>query len=230
MIFAHGHTVSDPASRYSTLLQRWAGAGYVVAAPTFPLSSTRLAFGLSDLANQPADVSFVLSQLLALSAAPNGPYTGLIASGRIAVAGHSLGGMTALGVTANSCCADERIKAAVVLAGAERSFLTGSFFTGLKPVPIMIVHGDRDGTVPFADGRKVCTDAAPPKVMLTLLGGDHSSPFGGASGTGDGQARLVATAFLEFLDRYVKELVEGLGRLRAAAAGRPDLRLEVVEA
>jgi dienelactone hydrolase len=225
LIFAHGHTVSDPGAAYDGLLQSWAAAGYVVAAPTFPLSSTRLPGGLADLASQPADVSFVLSQLLGLSATPGGPYAGVIDPDRVGMAGHSLGGMTTVGVTANTCCVDGRFKAAVVLAGAERSFRREGFFPATPHIPTMVVHGDADRTVSFADGRKVFNDAHPPKVMLTLVGGDHLSPYTGDSSSSF--ARLVTAATVDFFDRYVKGDTGGLERLRSLAAGNPDARLEV---
>ena len=227
MIFAHGYTVSDPASAYSELLQAWSGAGYVVAAPVFPLSSTTITGGILDLVNQPADVSFVLSQLLALSAAADGPYAGLIAPDRVAAAGHSLGGMTTLGVTANTCCTDQRIKAAVVLAGEERAFPNGSFFTGPSRVPTMVVHGDRDGTIAYTEGRKVFADAAPPKVMLTVLGGDHATPYSGDPT--NAHARLVSASTLDFLDHYIKDDPHGLAGIRRAVAATRDGRLEVEE-
>lgn len=226
IIFAHGNTVADPAA-YSTLKQTWAAAGYVVAAPTFPLSSTTLPGAGGDLVNQPADVSFVIGQLLGLSAAPDGPYAGLIDPERIAVAGHSLGAMTAVGVTANTCCTDPRIKASVILAGAEQGVLGGSFFTGPVHVPTMVVHGDADTVVPIAEGRKVFLDAAAPKVMLTVLKGDHNTPYFG-DGTSS-QARLVATTTRDFLDRYVRGQADGLDRLRKAVADSLDGRLEIEE-
>lgn len=224
VIFAHGNTVSEPTA-YAPLRESWARAGYVVAAPTFPLSSTTLSGAGADFVNQPADVSFVIGQMLALSAAADGPYAGLIDPGRIAVAGHSLGAMTALGVTANNCCADARIKAAIVMAGAETPFPGGRFFTGSTHVPTMVVHGDADTNVPIAQGRKVFTDAPPPKAMLTLLSGDHNQPYFGDQRTS--QARLVATTTLAFLDRYVKDDGPGLDRLRKAVADSADVRLEV---
>jgi fermentation-respiration switch protein FrsA (DUF1100 family) len=225
VIFAHGNTVSDPGAAYSGLLQSWAAAGYVVAVPTFPLSSTRAAGGLADLMNQPADVSFVLSQLLQLSATPGGPYTGLVDPDRVGVAGHSLGGMTTVGVTANTCCVDGRFKAAVVLAGAERSFDTDGFFPPTVHVPTMVAHGDADATVPFAEGRKVFTDARPPKAMLTLVGGDHISPYTGDLGSAF--ARLVTAAAVDFFDRYLRGQPDGLDRLRSLVVGSRDARLEV---
>ena len=59
----------------------------MVAAPVFPLESADAPGGPdeSDLVNEPGDISFVISQLLAASAAPGGALSGLIDPGRIAV-------------------------------------------------------------------------------------------------------------------------------------------------
>lgn len=78
----------------------------------------------------------------------------------------------------------------MVLAGAERPFPGGSFFTGATHVPTMVVHGDADARVPIAQGRRIFTDAPPPKVMLTVLTGDHNIPYFGDNRSS--QARLVA--------------------------------------
>jgi fermentation-respiration switch protein FrsA (DUF1100 family) len=89
----------------------------------------------------------------------------------------------------------------------------------------MAVHGDADSTVPFSDGRKLFDDARPPKVMLTLVGGDHGSPY-----TGDSRssfARLVRAAAIDFFDRYLRGQTDGLDRLRSLVAGSPDAHLEV---
>ena len=68
VVFAHGFAVT-PAI-YSSLLQSWARAGFVVAAPLFPLSSAGAPGGPdeNDVLNQPADMSFVITSLLAESA------------------------------------------------------------------------------------------------------------------------------------------------------------------
>src|SRR5438067_1920033 len=77
VVFAHGYNVT-PAP-YAGLLQSWARAGYVVAAPTFPLTNPGAPGGPNedDVVNQPADVRFVIDRLLAADAQP-GPLAGLI--------------------------------------------------------------------------------------------------------------------------------------------------------
>ena len=67
VVFAHGWN-SDPAV-YAPLLQQWAEAGFLVAAPVFP-DSTDLYAGtpVSDYADQALDISFVITSLLRGSA------------------------------------------------------------------------------------------------------------------------------------------------------------------
>src|SRR5207248_3269789 len=121
--------------------------GYVVAAPTFPLSNGNAPGGpnASDYVNQPADVSFVITRLLALD--DDAPLRREIDGKRIGVSGHSLGAITTLGVAANSAVQDRRIDAAVPISGLELPFGSGSFFSTPTP-PLLLVHGTADGTVP----------------------------------------------------------------------------------
>ncbi len=171
IVFSHGFTASGPA--YTFLLARFVSEGYVIAAPTFPLSSGGAPGGpkLGDYVSQPADVSFVLSRVLGLARGKNG-LRQTIDRGDIGVAGHSLGAITTLGVAANSCCLDPRIDAAAELSGIELPFANGSFFSGKTP-PFLFVHGDDDGTVPYVGSVGAYGQAPAPKAFLTLEGGPH---------------------------------------------------------
>ena len=67
VVFAHGYRLAPYT--YAQLLNAWAQAGYVVAAPAFPLTNADApVVDRSDLINQPQDVRFVISRLA--SAAP----------------------------------------------------------------------------------------------------------------------------------------------------------------
>lgn len=237
IIFSHGSGVASPL-RYDLLFRTWAAAGYVIAAPKHPLSSTSLPDGSSDVVNQPGDVSFLIGELLRLGDDPASRYGRLLDPSRIAVAGHSLGAGTALGVGFHRCCVDPRIRAGVVLAGREATFPADGWFAGIN-TPILVVHGDDDRLVRLAEGQKVFADAAPPKVMLTILGGDHNRPYGGSLATEDNPERLgatphgptgiVNTTVVAFLDRYLKDRGDALTRLRATMADEVSVKLDVVE-
>ncbi len=89
IVFGHGYTLT-PAS-YATLLDAWASAGYVVAAPIFPLENAHAPGGPneSDLVTQPADMRLVITRLLALDALPGDILHDRIDPHLIAIAGHS---------------------------------------------------------------------------------------------------------------------------------------------
>lgn len=207
VVFAHGFTATGPA--YEFLLTMLVRRGYVVAAPTFPLSSAGAPGGprLVDYVNQPADVSYVLTRTRRL-AAPGRRLHRTIDPRRIGAAGHSLGAVTTLGVSANTCCQDRRIDAAVAMSGIQVPFPGGAFHARPTP-PLMLLHGDADGTVPYAGSTTAYEQARPPKVLVTLLGGPHT-PFvppwlDPAVGT--------TTAFF---DRYLKGDRRAVRRLLAA--------------
>ena len=177
VVFSHGITASGPI--YTVLLQRWARAGYVVAAPTYPLTSTGVQFpgdaiGLADYKNQPADVSFIIDTLLTRSKDAKDPLHDHIDATRIGAAGHSLGAITTLGLVYNSCCIDKRVKAAEEFAGAELPFDGGSFDPFPK-TPLLIVHGGKDTTVPIAAGDKVWAGVTGPGWFLRYPDATHIS-------------------------------------------------------
>jgi dienelactone hydrolase len=177
IVFSHGFTATGPA--YEPLLRKWAAEGYVIAAPTFPLSNGAAPGGpdIFDYVNQPADVSFVITQMLGLDRNPSSPVYRNIDTKDIGVAGHSLGAITTLGVAYNSCCQDPRIDAAVPISGIELPFPGGSYFTG-PAVPLLLIHGTNDRTVGYGASVNAYADAAAPKFFLTLTGAPHTPFFG----------------------------------------------------
>ena len=224
IVFVHGS--GGLGDGYDVLLRTWASAGYVVAAPALPGSTDKEARGdwTVDLPNFPADVRFVVDQLLRVSAAADGPLPGVIDPERIGLSGHSMGGMITLAVAGNTCCHDPRVKAAVVLAGRETPFGSGQFWARIR-TPVLLIHGDADASVTYADGRRAYASAPPPRFLLTVLDGDHGTPYTGDPG--HPQARLVSDAALDFFGHYLKGTSDGLSHLQArAAAGVAKLEQE----
>jgi len=89
LLFAPGFLQCPGA--YSDLLQAWASAGYVVAAVNFPRTNCHLGTEAyePDLVNQPQDMSYVLTRLLALSARPGDSFSGLLDPHEVGAAGQS---------------------------------------------------------------------------------------------------------------------------------------------
>jgi len=220
IVFAHGFDVT-PAT-YARLLRAWTRAGFVVAAPVFPLESSAAPGGPdeSDLVNEPADISFVISRLLAAAAAPSGTLSGLIDPARIAVAGQSDGGIAALAAAYGRRTRDPRIKAAVVLSGAEASGFGGYGFRAGEP-PLLAVQGTADTTNLPRNTDEYFRAASRPKYLLRLLGAGHLPPYT----TEAAQLALVERATIAFLDGYLDGTPGVPARIAAAAAGPRLARL-----
>jgi dienelactone hydrolase len=197
IVFAHGFALT-PAT-YSRLLSAWARAGYVVAAPAFPLEKADAPGGPneSDLVNEPADVSFVISRLLNLNSRRGGVLDGKIDPARIAVAGHSDGAVAALAVAYDHRFRDPRVRAAIVLSGAELSGM-GSFpVTG---PPLFAAQGTADPINAPATTAAFFGRAHRPKFLLWLVGASHLPPYT----TQESQLEIVENATVAFLDHYLK--------------------------
>ena len=107
VLFAHGYDVTPDF--YAPLLERWAAAGYVVAAPVFPiLSGSDGGASHVDYEKTFGDASFVITQVLGLGGGD--PLAGLVDRDRIAAAGHSDGEVVSFGLGFLACCRDPRVK------------------------------------------------------------------------------------------------------------------------
>jgi fermentation-respiration switch protein FrsA (DUF1100 family) len=197
VVFAHGFDVT-PAT-YASLLHFWASAGFVVAAPLFPRTNPH-APGRpdeDDVVNQPADISFVISSLLALDADSSSPLHALIDVGRIAVAGHSDGAETALAVGYARRLRDPRVRAGVIMSGAEMSGIGGYSFSGGPP--LLAIQGTADTLNEPRFSYAFFKAARPPKYMLKLLGATHLAPYTSQQP----QLGLVERATTAFLAAYL---------------------------
>ena len=150
--------------RFTWLFGRWADAGYAVAAPAFPRTSDPAAppAALAEVVDQPADVSFVLDELLA---------RGIGDPARIGVGGFSLGAETALAVALHPRYADERIRAVVAIAGA--LFHPDFAAETLRPLPLLLVHGAEDTNGRLDEARRTFAAAHEPKKLVTIDGAGH---------------------------------------------------------
>jgi dienelactone hydrolase len=210
VVFAHGFAVTP--ALYAHLLQTWARAGYVVAAPVFPLENANAPGGPdeSDLINQPTDMRFVISRVLQASGAGAGPLAGLVDPTRIAVAGHSDGGETALAAAYSRDFRDRRIGAAVILAGARMGGVGGfSFHAGSPPLLAAQGTGDTINDPKFTDA--FYGQAHRPKFLLRLLGAEHLPPYTREQP----QLGIVERVTVAFLDAYLKRRPGALQRLGA---------------
>lgn len=197
-------------SAYEPLLHAWARAGFVVVAPTFPLTNPGTPGGPyeADMVNQPRDMAFVTTRILELSSARTGFLQGMVDAAEIAVAGQSDGGDTALADAYSSCCRDPRVRAAVILSGQQ--LLPGTYGPPGGP-PLLAAQGTGDTINVPEDTTQLYEDARPPKYLLLLLGADHLEPYTARTPW----EKVVVRASIAFLDAELKGVPGALARMRA---------------
>lgn len=195
LVFSQGYDVS--VADYHVLLQQWASAGFVVAAPRYPDTSPSepAALDEADIVNHPADLRFVVTTLLRAAATSGATLSGLIDSDQIGLVGHSDGGDVSLAVADNTCCRDSRVRAVAVLSGAELTSFGGRYFAG-PPLPLLVVQGSADTVNVPACSAQIYNSAPSPKWYLDLVGAGHYPPY---VGTGEDHS-IVASVVTDFFD------------------------------
>ena len=210
VVWVHGPEA--PPESYTDLLDEIAAAGNVVVAPAMPGNAGPGA--VLALPFQPGRVRQVID------AVTTGRYPIAAADlEHIAVAGHSLGAMTALAEGFNSCCVDRRVDAIVAVAGRLATLPGGIYSSG--SIPVLLVHGARDAIVPYTGSGEALQRVGTSAYLLTVKRGDH-----------DGYLRAdaavhpaVRDAILAFLHATVGGSPQaGLADL-IHAGGRPGVRL-----
>ena len=176
--FAHGFNVTP--GTYEDLLHALAAAGYVVAAPLFPISASGLPGPAreDDLYQQPGDMSFVISSLQR-AGGPGGWLSGSLDPSLVAAVGQSDGGETVAGMLLIPADRDPRVRVAVILAGQIPTW------AGFAPtsVPVLLEQGTADTINPPYLSEQLWGDLPPPKAYLTVYGYGHlPSVLGGLPG------------------------------------------------
>lgn len=213
-----GHGFASTPFRYRRLLRAWAAAGYLVAAPVFPLGNANAPGGPNenDIVNQPRDMSFVITRLLAASMAPENPLHSLIDPARIAVAGQSDGAETAFAAAYERPWHDRRVRAAVILSGAE----LGRHVPLVRGAgPLLAVQGTADRINPPVYTSDLFRAVDRPKFLLLLRGAGHLGPYTAPGPRSAGVERVS----IAFLNHYLRA-----GTLRAIARAVTPFRADAL--
>jgi dienelactone hydrolase len=183
VVFTHGYT--GAFTDYTYLFEDLASRGYIVASIGHTYESTVVAFPDGRIARSllgsfmnnarmdlPAlsfaksirltDVGYVIDELARLNAQSDGPFAGHLDISSIAIAGHSLGGLTALETIER----DSRIRAAVILDGV----MTDDE-VALINTPLLLVDADREIWSP--DERRLWQRLRGPRFAVNLGGAEH---------------------------------------------------------
>ena len=212
VVFSGGYDVTP--EEYSNLLDAWAAAGFVVADPVYPFTTPSPGQELDegDIVHHPADLSAVITALLAAdrgdATGAEGVLAGTIDPGAVAAVGHSDGGDVSLAAAANTCCRDPRVRAAVILSGAEDSLFPGTYFPVGTALPLLVVQGTADEVNPPGCSVQLYDQAPPPKYYLSLAGQTHQGPYL--------QAGTAHDTVQQVVEDFLSATLEGSGAAQAA--------------
>lgn len=211
VMLAHG--MDGTSAKFSQLLSKWAEAGYIVVAPNFPRTNGNAGElrDLNDYRNQPADVTFVLDQVLEMNK-PGGELEGMIATDRMGIAGLSLGGATTYPLLFNSCCLDERYRSGILMSALELPY-DGGEYDYTREIPILAFAGTDDTSIPYELQQQIIAKINGPLWNATLPGGQHAPPFENSPAPQD---QLVFDATTEFWALTLRDDPAAADRLTAA--------------
>jgi predicted dienelactone hydrolase len=170
VVFAHGYQLGP--SDYARFCSTLASAGFVVAAPSFPLADAARGNGLDrgDIPEEAGDVSVVIGTLT------KGPLAARIRTGAYAVVGHSDGADVALLDGYGQGRVDARLRGVVSIAPDAMTAAVSA-----SDVPLLLVQGDADSIVPYSNSQTVFGQVSAPRGYLTLRGADHLPPIAGGT-------------------------------------------------
>ncbi|MEW6271918.1 MAG: hypothetical protein AB1689_21765 [Thermodesulfobacteriota bacterium] len=172
VVQAHGFLSNRSGGRY--VARDLASHGYVVVAATHP-TTTLLAPGgarVEDVVRQPGDVSFLIDRLLAGEVGEDAASVPQIDPARIAVVGHSLGGLTATLAAFHPRLRDQRIAAAISIAGPMEMFDAAFFSTA--DVPFLMIAGSGDVIVEYRTNAFVTLDRVRGGTLVLIAGASHT--------------------------------------------------------
>ncbi len=210
LIFGPGF--DQPTMSYKLLLEHWAHSGFVVAALTFPGTAPGASGGPTenDLINQPGDVTYAITALEQLSSQPNHILSAMVNPEEVAVVGQSDGGNTALAVSYDTTYLDPRVKAVVVLSGAEYGIPGASWFPSGSP-PLLAFQGTNDKTNYSQWTNDYFASATSPKYLDCLQGADHLNGYDTASSF----ENVVATVTTDFFDAELYHLAGRIHQMKS---------------
>src|SRR5262249_19848832 len=167
VLFSHGSCGYPYQSIFLTALL--ATRGFIVVAPPHP-GNTIFEFPNCGTGNaqakafveRPKDMMFVLDQILAAGQDPRSPFFGAVDGNRVAMTGHSFGGLTTFLVASQ----DPRIKVAVAMAPA---VLGSQHFT----MPSLIMLGNVDSVVNNPAARDAYAASSMPKLLVEIEHAGH---------------------------------------------------------
>jgi dienelactone hydrolase len=213
VVFGHGFAAS--AATYATLLEAIAGAGFVVAAPEFPGSSSALQGrpDETDLAEEPCDLRFVAQRVEAASAS-DGELSGMIRPGPVALVGQSDGATAAaFAALVPRSCPSPPIAAVVAFSANPVPTADLGPTPSADPPALLTVTGTADAVNPPTHTRALYLQWPGPAWLLSSAGDGHLGPA-----TDSPRHLQIATVVIDFLEAHLTGDAAAAARLDEAAA------------
>jgi len=167
IVFSHGNCGRPTESTYLTTAL--ASRGFVVAAPPHVGNTADdpacVANFADSFANRVPDVSFVIDSMLAETANGSSRFADRLRPDAIGITGLSFGGFTTLLAAQR----DSRLRAAVSMVPGGVAFIDPGDIT----IPTMIIGGERDVVVGFAESQRAYERLAGPRFLVELFKANH---------------------------------------------------------
>lgn len=167
VLFSHGSCGYPLQSIF--MLPRLASHGFIVIAPPHPGNTIsdfpNCASGSAQAASaveRPNDMIYVLDQMIAADLDLGSPFFGAVDETRVAMTGHSFGGLTTYLVAAM----EPRITAAIPMAPATSS-------SSELEIPSLLMLGNVDSVVNNASARAAYERSATPKLLVEVEHAGH---------------------------------------------------------
>lgn len=193
VVFAHGYDIGPDS--YRALLASWVEAGFVVLAPFFPDTSPAAVAAQhgvdteGDVFNQPGDVAFVVSQVVAAANGSPAPRIGYLRSmldpARIILAGQSDGGDTVAALMYDTAYSSLRAHlaarpaAVAILSGAEFQRAADGYPAGQAGPPVLVAQSLADACNEPGRSSAIYNSLRGPKWFLAFKSASHLGPYVG---------------------------------------------------
>lgn len=148
--------------------------GYIFVAPNFPLTnmSNGQEANAVDVVNQPADISFILDEILRRNSDKQDVLYGRIDTDQLVAMGLSLGGMTTHMLGYDPQRMDTRFNSLVAIAAPSVMF-TGKFFAS-REVPYLAVASPKDSFIEYTSNALAVLEKIKPATLVTIADGSHT--------------------------------------------------------
>lgn len=222
LVFSHGACGLPTESSYLT--KALASRGFIVAAPSHT-GNTRNDPGCGanfadSFVNRVPDVQFIIDTMLAENGEASSRFANRLRPEALGIAGLSFGGYTTLSAVQH----EPRARAAVAMVPGGTAALGPDDIT----IPTMVIGGERDIVVGFAESQRAYERLAGPRFLVELLAANHLAVtddcFPLCFPTDipqDAAHRIVQHYVLAFFRRFLAQgHADGAGSIRAVPRTR----------